>query len=55
MKQGKQFTDNRGKVFHGDTEQERYKRYQYIQYRNLVFKSFLTFCLGVLFKFFFIG
>lgn len=39
-----------GKVLHEDTQNERYKRYKHLCYRNLLLKSALTFLFGILFS-----
>lgn len=39
---------NAGKVLHEDTQDERYKRYKHLCYRNLLLKSALTFLFGFL-------
>ena len=41
---------NAGKVFHEDTQNERYKRYKHLCYRNLLLKSAFAFLLGILFS-----
>ena len=43
---------NAGKVLHEDTQNERYKRYKHLCYRNLLLKSALAFLLGILFSVF---
>lgn len=44
-----------GKVLHEDTQNERYKRYKHLCYRNLLLKSALAFFLGILFSAFLDG
>lgn len=39
-----------GKVLREDAQDERYKRYKHLCYRNLFLKSALTFLLGILFS-----
>ena len=39
-----------GKVLHEDAQDERYKRYKHLCYRNLLLKSALAFLLGILFS-----
>ena len=39
-----------GKVLHEDAQDERYKRYKHLCYRNLLLKSALTFLFGILFS-----
>ena len=41
---------NAGKVLYEDTQNERYKRYKHLCYRNLLLKSALAFFLGILFS-----
>ena len=49
-------SENRGKdvteMLYKHSNDESYRRYKYIQYRNLVLKSLLSFILGILFAFF---
>ena len=42
--------DKAGKAIYHDTQDERYKRYKHLCYRNLLLKSALTFLLGILFS-----
>ena len=44
-----------GKVIYYDTQNERYKRYKHLCYRNLLLKSALAFFLGILFSAFLDG
>nr|DAP34225.1 MAG TPA: hypothetical protein [Caudoviricetes sp.] len=44
--------DKTGKVIYYDTQDERYKRYKHLCYRNLLLKSVLAFLLGILFSVF---
>ena len=46
---------NAGKVLHEDTQNERYKRYKHLCYRNLLLKSAFAFLLGILFSAFLDG
>lgn len=39
-------------MFYNEAEEKSYKRYKYVQYRNLILKSLLTLVLGLLFSFF---
>ena len=40
--------DKTGKAIYYDTQDERYKRYKHLCYRNLLLKSALTFLFGFL-------
>lgn len=42
--------DKAGKVIYYDTQDERYKRYKHLCYRDLLLKSALTFLFGILFS-----
>ena len=53
MKKRMQKIQKSRKVFDEHSEEERYKRYKHVQYRNLVLKSTLTFVVGVLLAFIF--
>ncbi len=44
-----------GQMLHEDTQNERYKRYKHLCYRNLLLKSALAFFLGILFSAFLDG
>lgn len=46
---------NAGKVLHEDAQDERYKRYKHLCYRNLLLKSAFAFLLGILFSAFLDG
>lgn len=44
-----------GKVIYYDTQNERYKRYKHLCYRDLLLKSAFAFLLGILFSSFLDG
>ena len=48
LKKRKEPANDIGVVLDNNTDEESYKRYKYIQYRNLVLKSLLTFVLGLI-------
>ena len=48
---GREKVNNGCKVFDQNAEDECYKRYKKIQYRNLIIKSLLSFALGLLLSF----
>ena len=48
MKKRNKETHNLETVFYDETEDESYKRYKQIQYRNLILKSLLSFLLGLI-------
>lgn len=45
--------DKAGVMLYYETQEEGYKRYKYLQYRNLILESALSFLLGLLFCFLF--
>lgn len=47
--------DKTGKAIYYDTQNERYKRYKHLCYRNLLLKSAFAFLLGILFSTFLDG
>ena len=47
--------DKVGKVIYYDTQDERYKRYKHLCYRDLLLKSAFAFLLGILFSAFLDG
>lgn len=40
-------TDKAGIVLHYQSEDEGYRRYKYLCYRNLILEALLSFCLGL--------
>ena len=44
-------SEKAGVVFYDKAKEERYKRYEHAQYRNLILKSTLTFILGLFIAF----
>lgn len=48
MKKRCKETDHSGVVLNEEPNEESYKRYKYLCYRNLILKSLLTFVLGLL-------
>lgn len=49
--QGNNQLNDTGEMLNKKTEDESYRRYKHIQYRNLVLKSLLTFFLVLLFSY----
>lgn len=45
--------DKASVMLYYETQEEGYKRYKYLQYRNLILESALSFLLGLLFCFLF--
>lgn len=48
MKKRYKEADHSGVVLNEESEEESYKRYKHLYYRNLIMKSLLTFVLGLL-------
>ena len=47
--------DHSGKVLYYEAQDEGYRRYKHLQYRNLILEALLCFGLGLLADHFFIG